>query len=79
MAINKPSKDLQDDLRKVAVKLRRSGISLMGTAIRLSEAGFDDESLKILAIAKDLGDAEDVIDAYEKEVESGVVVRSSFN
>jgi hypothetical protein len=79
MTINKPSKNLQDDLRKVAVKLRRSEIGLMGIAIRLSEAGFDDECLKMLAIARDLGDAENVVGAYEKEVKRGVIVRSSIN
>ncbi|HEX8595385.1 MAG TPA: hypothetical protein VF682_19250 [Pseudomonas sp.] len=79
MSINKPSNDMRMDLGKAAKKLRRTSIGLLGMAVRLSEAGLEAESLKLLAMARDLNEIEDAAVAYAKEVGTGVVARSSIN
>ncbi|WP_426113520.1 hypothetical protein [Pseudomonas sp. DSP3-2-2] len=79
MSINKPSNDMRMDLGKAAKKLRRTSIGLLGMAVRLSEAGLEAESLKLLAMARDLNEIEDAAAAYAKEVGTGVVARSSIN
>ncbi|WP_426115953.1 hypothetical protein [Pseudomonas sp. DSP3-2-2] len=79
MIINKPSNDMRMDLSKAAKKLRRTSVGLLGMAVRLSEAGLEDESLKLLTMARDLNEIEDAAVAYAKEVRTGVVARSSIN
>lgn len=79
MPMNAPSRVMRQDLEKVAAKLRKTSIGMLGIAVRLSEAGFDGESRKVLAAARDLNTAEDVVNAYAKEVRSGIIVRSSLN
>jgi hypothetical protein len=52
---------------------------MQGMAVRLSEAGMDAEALKLLAMARNAGDIEDVARAYAEELSDGVVVRASYN
>jgi hypothetical protein len=79
MTLNKPSLDMQQDLNSAALDLKRIAIGMLGMAVRLSEAGLDGEALKLLAMARDIGDIEDVTKAYADEIHAGVVVRASIN
>jgi len=78
MTLNKPSHKMHQDLSCAARDLKRIGIGLIGMAVRPSEAGLDSEALKLLAMARNLGDAEDLTKAYADEVVDGVVVRASL-
>lgn len=79
MLLNAPSKSLQSDLDKVSTKLKKTSVGLLGIAVRLSDSGFDGEARKLLAAARDLNSAEDVVQAYAKEVRAGIIVRLSLN
>lgn len=79
MELNKPSLDMQKDLSSAALDLRRIVTGMLGMAVRLSEAGMDAEALKLLAMARNAGDIEDVARAYAEELSDGVVVRASYN
>ena len=79
MRINKPSHDMHQDLNMAAAKLKRMSVSMLGMAVRLSEAGMEGEAIKLLAMARDLGEIEDMTLMYTDEVLEGVIVRASFN
>lgn len=78
MDMNKPTQDMQMDLKKVAKTLKLSSVDLLSIAVRLVESGIEDEAKKILDIAQSLNDAEDAILAYRKEIDVGIVVRAAI-
>lgn len=77
--LNKPSLDMQQDLSNATRDLKRVGVGLLGMAVRLSEAGQEGEALRLIEMARSIGDVEDMTKAYADEVADGVIVRSSFN
>ena len=46
MDMNKPTQDMQMDLKKVAKTLKRSSVNLLSIAVRLVESGIEDEAKK---------------------------------
>lgn len=75
MTLTKPNQDLRRDLKEVAALLKWSGVDLMKMAIRLSEAGFEDDARELLTIIDGFPDAEDRLAGYAEDVKAGRVVR----
>lgn len=77
MAMNKPTQDMRRDLKKVAGTLKWSSVDLLGIAVRLSEAGVEDEAKAILKLVQSFNEAEDVLLGYAKEIGTGLIVKAS--
>ena len=77
MDMNKPTQDMRRDLKKVAGTLKWSSVDLLGIAVRLSEAGVEDEAKAILKLVQGFNDAEDALLGYAKEIGTGLIVKAS--
>ena len=76
MPLTKPNQQLRRDLKEAAALLKWAGVDLMQAAVRLSEAGEEDEAKELLKIAASYQDAEDKLAGYADEVKAGRVVRA---
>ncbi|MDF3188058.1 hypothetical protein [Pseudomonas paracarnis] len=77
MALTKPNQQLRRDLKEAAALLKWSGVDLMQAAVRLSEAGQEEEARELLKIAASYQDAEDKLAGYADEVKSGKLMRTN--
>lgn len=75
MGLTKPNQQLRRELKEVVALLKWSGVDLMQAAVRLSEAGHEDEAKELLRIASSYQDAEDRLAGYADEVKAGRIVR----
>ncbi|CAI8755118.1 Phage tail protein [Pseudomonas chlororaphis] len=71
--------ELRRDLKEVAALLKWSGVDLMKMAVRLSEAGFEDDARELLTIISGFPDAEDKLMAYADEVKDQRITRAKAN
>lgn len=76
MALTKPNQQLRCDLKESAALLKWSGVNLMQAAVRLSEAGQEDEDRELLKIATSYQAVEDKLAAHADEVKAGHIKRS---
>jgi len=75
MALTKPNQQLRRDLKEAAALLKWSGVDLMQAAVKLSEAGQEDEAKEPMRIAAGFQEAEDKLAGYAEEVKAGVILR----
>lgn len=75
MPITKPNQQLRRDLKEAVALLKWSGVDLMKMAIRLSEAGFENDARELLTIISGFPDAEGRLVGYAHEVKAGRIVR----
>ncbi|UVK96482.1 hypothetical protein [Pseudomonas sp. B21-048] len=78
MPLTKPNQQLRRDLKKAAALLKWSGVDLMQAAVRLSEAGREDEAKELLRIASSYQDIEDRLADYADEVRAGRIAREKY-
>ena len=76
MSITKPNQQLRRDLKEAAALLKWSGVDLMQAAVRLSEAGQEDEAKELMILALSYQAMEDTLAAYADEVKEGQINRS---
>lgn len=77
MSLTKPNQQLRRDLKEAAALLKWSGVDLMKMAIRLSEAGFENDARELLTIISRFPDVEDRLVGYADEVKVGTINRIS--
>ncbi|MEN5148614.1 hypothetical protein [Pseudomonas orientalis] len=65
------------DLKEAAALLKWSGVDLMKMAIRLSDAGFENDAMELLTIIGSFPDAEDKLAGYADKVKAGRIVWGS--
>ncbi|RTY77162.1 hypothetical protein [Pseudomonas veronii] len=75
MPLTKPNQQLRRDLKEAAALLKWSGVDLMQAAVRMSEAGQEDEARELLKIAKSYQAVEDKLASYADEVKAGRIAR----
>lgn len=75
MPLTKPCQQLRRDLKEAAALLKWSGVDLMQAALRLSEAGQEDEAKELMIIALSYQAMEDKMAAYADEVKAGQITR----
>lgn len=76
MPLTKPNQQLRRDLKEAAALLKWSGVDLMQAAVKLSEAGQEDEAKELLKIAAGFQEAEDKLAGYAEEVKAGRILRN---
>jgi hypothetical protein len=76
MPLTKPNQQLRRDLKEAAALLKWSGVDLMQAAVKLSEAGQEDEAKELLRIAAGFQEAEDKLVGYAEEVKVGRISRT---
>lgn len=75
--LTKRNQDLRTDLKQAAALLKWSGVDLMQAAVKLSEAGQEDEANELLRIAAGFQEAEDKLASYAEEVKIGRITRDT--
>ena len=75
MPLTKPNQQLRRDLKEAAALLKWSGVDLMQAAVRISEAGQEDEARELLKIAANYQAMEDTLAGYAGEVKAGMISR----
>ncbi|QCG66840.1 hypothetical protein [Pseudomonas veronii] len=76
MPLTKPNQQLRRDLKEAAALLKWSGVDLMQAAVRLSEAGQEDEAKELMILALSYQAMEDTLAGYADEVKAGQINRS---
>jgi len=76
MPLIKPNQQLRRDLKEAAALLKWSGVDLMQAAVRLSEAGQEDEAKELMILALSYQAMEDKLAGYADEVKVGLIARS---
>jgi hypothetical protein len=76
MTLTRSNQELRRDLREAAALLKWSGVDLMQAAVKLSEAGQEDEAKELLRIAAGFQEAEDKLAGYAEEVKAGSISRT---
>ncbi|WP_332847572.1 hypothetical protein [Pseudomonas lactucae] len=76
MALTKTNQQLRRDLKEAAALLKWSGVDLMQAAVRMSEAGQEDEARELLKIAASYQAVEDKLAGYADEVKARQINRS---
>jgi hypothetical protein len=71
MPLTKRNQELRRDLKQTVALLKWSGVNLMQAAVRLSEAGQEDDAKDLLKIAAGFQEAEDKLAEYAEEVRAG--------
>lgn len=72
----KPNQQLRRDLKEAAALLKWSGADLMQAAVRISNAGQEDDSRELLRIAASYQVMEDKLAGYADEVKAGSIIRT---
>ncbi|WP_454863327.1 hypothetical protein [Pseudomonas hormoni] len=75
MSLTKPNQELRRDLNQAAALLKWSGVDLLQTATKLSEAGQEAEARELMKIAVRFQETEDRLTAYAEEVKAGRIGR----
>ncbi|WP_371923433.1 hypothetical protein [Pseudomonas gelidaquae] len=73
MSLTKPNQQLRRDLKEAAALLKWSGVDLMQAAVKLSEAGHEDDAQELIKIATRFQAVEDLMAV----VKAGRIVRGS--
>lgn len=73
MPLTKPNQQLRRDLKEAAALLKWSGVDLMQAAVRLSEAGQEDEAKELMILALSYQAMEDTLAGYADEVKAGQI------
>ncbi|UOK36339.1 hypothetical protein MJP36_17685 [Pseudomonas palleroniana] len=79
MPLTKPNQQLRRDLKEAAALLKWSGVDLMQAAVKLSEAGQEDDAQELIKIATRFQVVEDLMAGYADEVKAGDIIRLSNN
>ena len=77
MPIAKPNEQLRRDLKEATALLRWSGVDLMQAAVKLSEAGQEDEAQELIKIATRFQVVENRLAGYADEVKAGRIKRTA--
>lgn len=77
MALTKPNQQLRRDLKEAAALLKWSGVDLMQAAVKLSEAGQEDDAQELIRIATRFQAVEDQMGCYADEVKAERIVRAA--
>ncbi|MBN2974686.1 hypothetical protein [Pseudomonas lactucae] len=75
MPLTKPNQQLRRDLKEAAALLKWSGVDLMQAAVKLSEAGQEDDAKELIRIATRFQAVEDQMAGYVNEVNVGQINR----
>nr|WP_315448007.1 hypothetical protein [uncultured Pseudomonas sp.] len=75
MPLTKPNQQLRRDLKEAAALLKWSGVDLMQAAVKLSEAGHEDEAKELLRIAAGFQETEEKLAGYAEEVKASQIIR----
>ncbi len=76
MSLTKPNQQLRRDLKEISALLKWSSVDLMKMAIRLSDAGLEEDARELLTIISAFPDAEDRLVEYVGEVKAGRILRA---
>lgn len=79
MALTKPNQQLHRDLKEATALLKWSGVDLKQAAVKLSDAGQEDDARELIAIAMRFQEVEELMDGYADEVKAGQITRSKSN
>lgn len=79
MPLTKPNQELRRELKEAAALLKWSGVDIMQVAIRLSEAGLEDNARNLMKIALSFQETEDKLAGYAEEVKTRQVKRDASN
>lgn len=77
MGLTTPNQQLRRDLKEAAALLKWSGVDLMQAAVKLSEAGQEDDAQELIRIATRFQMVEDQIAGYADEVKAGQISRAA--
>ncbi len=77
MPLTKPNQQLRRDLKDAAALLKWSGVDLMQAAVKLSEAGQEDDARELIEIATRFQAVEDQMAGYADEVKDGRIIRTA--
>lgn len=75
MPLKEPNQQLRRDLKEAASLLKWSGVDLMQAAVKLSEAGHEDDAQELIKIATRFQAVEDLMAGYAEEVKVGTISR----
>lgn len=78
MPLTKPNQQLRRDLKEASSLLKWSGVDLMQAAVKLSEAGHEEDASELIEIAARFQAVEDLMAGYAEEVKAGRIVRGKF-
>lgn len=76
---NASTAELIRSMREVAVTLKSSSTSLLSVAVRLAEAGQDQEAMVLVDLAKGIQEAEDKVRRHAKDAGTGMIVKLSMH
>ncbi|MEW5700274.1 hypothetical protein [Pseudomonas synxantha] len=71
MPLTKPNQQLHRDLKEATALLKWSGVDLKQAAVKLSDAGQEDDARELIAIAMRFQEVEELMDGYADEVKAG--------
>jgi hypothetical protein len=74
---NAPTADFIRSMRDVSVTLNSTATSLLSAAVRLAEAGQDEESMPLIDLAKGLHRAEVKVRKHSQDAGIGKIVKMS--
>ncbi len=77
MSLTKPNQQLRRDLKEAAALLKWSGVDLKQAAVKLSDAGQEDDARELIAIAMRFQEVEELMDGYADEVKTAHITRVS--
>jgi hypothetical protein len=77
--MNTPTEDLIKSMTDVAATMRDSFTALLSAAVRLAEAGQDEEARRLLDLAKALQAAEDKMVDHTKDARAGRIVKLNLH
>ncbi|NWB59091.1 hypothetical protein [Pseudomonas sp. F1002] len=77
MPLTMPNQQLHRDLKEAAALLKWSGVDLKQAAVKLSDAGQEDDARELTAIAMRFQEVEDLMDGYANEVKVGRISRAA--
>ncbi|OCX24811.1 hypothetical protein BBI10_04120 [Pseudomonas graminis] len=76
---NAPTEELIKSMSQVAATLRSSFTLLLSAAVRLAEAGQDEEASGLVKLAKVIEDAEDTMRIHTKDASEGKIVKLNLH
>lgn len=74
---NAPTAEFIRSMREVAVTLNSSSTTLLSSAVRLAEAGQDQEALLLIDLASRIQEAEDKVRRHAMDAGVGMIVKLS--
>lgn len=77
MPLTKPNQQLRRHLKEAAALLKWTGVDLMQAAVKLSEAGQEDDAQELIKIATRFQVIEEQSAGYAEEVTRGLITRQA--